>query len=511
MPKALTRHGNLCMANVALRVSHVRTHSDKLALGKACFWGDHMKHLLIGICAFFTLFYLGCEPVDEYSGTLAKNDSVAGQCPEVEAMLVKKNSDLFTQKLYETLDAVSMNEDVLPVGSYSYVSHPYPGDIDVHESVIVNKSKEEAKHYFSQRLTNIAQRIASDPEIFFSDAKAGEDKSVVLDIGKSDAPGSFSGYNYASLTEHVKRFFDNGLITAEERDELLALIKPDLTYLDWTKLKEAAHNLATLRWSLQELLAQKKLLRDKNEISLANAIEGAMVKIDVLSPVTKHGYYTELSNFIELFYIDEGKQKYVSVKSADYIESISKDVLEFYNPAKKKALKASKRLWILAVAKKDYQLIAKLMPLLQSDAAGLNQIIAESEVIRSILKPERKIVCSPVGLKLIQQIASFEKRTLNHTNAISTNDFSNPQDGLTRTSFDALTTNCPEDAPGLDNIVISDRVKEIATNNLLKLEEKLKPIIEKMTLEYLQKVNINPMDPFASLSGTVAICPVVND
>jgi hypothetical protein len=470
-----------------------------------------MKNLSFGLCAVFTLFYLGCGPSHENRGTAAKNGSVEGSCPEIDAMLTKKSSDLFPQKLLETLDAVSMNEDTLPVGSYSYSSQSYPGDIDVHENVIVNKSKSEAKQYFSQRLTNVAARIASDPEVFLSDAKAGEDKNVSLDIGTSKAPGTFSGYNCDLVTDQVESMFNKNLITAKEYEELIELIKPNLTYLEWSKLKEAAHQLVTLRWSLDELLAQKKVLRDKTEISLADAVEGSMIKIDVLAPVTKYGYYTELSNFYELFYVDEGQKKYVSVESANYVDAVTKDVLEFYNPAKKKSLKASKRLWILSVAKKDYQLIAKLMPLLQSDAAGLNQIIAESEVVRSILSPDRRILCSPTGMKLMQQIASFEKRTLNHTNEIATSDFSNPQNGLTRTTFDALSANCPEDAEGLDDIYVSDETKELAVKNLLELEEKLKPIIEAATLDYLKSVNINPADPLASLSGDVAICPVIDN
>lgn len=459
--------------------------------------------LLIGLS-----WTIGCDTPFAAQFAIDSAPNTDSRCPFIDKLLAVRDPLTFSSELNEVLSAITMGTNTTPVGSFKYQQQKYPGDIDIFETIEVSLPRDQAKEYFAQRISNVAMRVSGDPDLIFSDFKAGFDERLKIDIGKLEKD-TIVGYEHRAVHEAIDRLKNEALISDTEHTDLVALIKENPSTDEWEELKEAVRQLFTLRWTLSELMAQEKILRGNKIISLADAIDNSLVKIDLLAPVTKIGGYTEVTTIFNLIYIENGVSKNFTEKMADYRDSVTKDVLAFFDKKHRKHLKGAKRLWLLSTILKDNEVTAKLMPLLaDSNAAALNQVISESEVVRRILSPEHKIFCSPVGHRLLRQIGSFEKRILENTTDIPVDLLSNPDDGLLRSIFESLQKDCPRDAANADAIVVSEETKDLANKNLERLEEMVFGIVDNLAKDFLLKAGVNPDNPMGALTGRENVCPI---
>jgi hypothetical protein len=476
-----------------------------------------MKFATLSLLLLIFLTSIGCgnpraEGLNNPSEGSASSDNVSAAkevgCSIMDKILESRDPITYTKELTEALEAITLKTDTLPVGSFKFKAQKYPGDIDIFEAVAVTMPKEKAKAYYAARLASVAERVAADPDIFLGDFKAGIDTKVKLDVGKATEHREFAGYDQAKVQQSLQNMKEQNLITQEEFDNLTGLAKKDLSFDDWANLKESARQISTLRWNLEELMKQEKVLRDGSILKLGDALEGTVVKIDVHAPVTRTSGYTEVTNFYNLQYKDQGETHSLTEEMPNYAKSIEKDVITFFDKNTRKLLKGAKRLWVLSTILDDNELTAKLIPITRSPAAGLNQIIAESEVVRAISQPEKKIECVPVGARLMKQMESFEKRIAHHGSEIPVTLLSNKDNGLIRQIFDSYQQDCPLDAPYLGQNVVSDKTKTLINENLNKLEELIKPVVEKHAEEFLTNIGINLDDPLSALTGNKDVCPL---
>src|SRR5579872_3314698 len=54
-------------------------------------------------------------------------------------------------KLKRILDLITFNETPKVVGSYAYLNHRYPSDVDVFDKVVLNLNKNDAANFYAQR------------------------------------------------------------------------------------------------------------------------------------------------------------------------------------------------------------------------------------------------------------------------------------------------------------------------------------------------------------------------
>lgn len=88
-------------------------------------------------------------------------------------IIAVKDKTSFTKDEKKIINVLSTNKDVLPVGSFMYKDFKFPGDIDLRETVIGCCTDDEAIQQLVDKIQLIAKKIDSDPDIYFSDFKAG--------------------------------------------------------------------------------------------------------------------------------------------------------------------------------------------------------------------------------------------------------------------------------------------------------------------------------------------------
>jgi len=428
--------------------------------------------------------------------------NVQDSCPYISKILSLKAPWQYHEKLKQSLEAITLSSGVLPVGSFRFKEFQFPGDIDIFQNFKMALNKEDAKKYYAQRISNMALRIAANTDLIFSDFKAGKDERLNIDVGYLDEQQRLKGYNYCSIIKDINNLRDSGLIDANEAFNLISLSKEQPTIAEWEDLKENIRLLSTIRWNLGELFAQKKVLRANKIIYLKDALENSLVKIDVFAPVATYGGYTEESTFFNLKYMEGSKENYLTKPMPDYEQSITEEVLFYFEQSHRKSLKAAKRLWILSTIVKDNELTAKLMPLINGPAAALNQIVAESEAIRGILAKDMNLYCSNIGQKLNSQIQTFEKRIYENTNDIPLDLISSKDNGLLRTIFYIFEKDCS------DQQKLTTKSKATIQELLISLEKALNPVIESLAADFLRSAKIDPDNPLKTIIRDNNVCPI---
>jgi len=275
------------------------------------------------------------------------------------------------------------------VGSFKYVVHEYPADIDMFESYQSCCGFKEAIKDISQKFKDIAQRIKNENDVYLGDFKAGHDIRYKANIGYIRNL-KLAGYNPPYIRGSILRMHEEGLYTADEASELLSKVIEHPTLQEYSDLESAIRKKYIVRWTLDELLAGFKLLPLGLKLTLEEAIgHRSVIKIDVWLYLNQR--YIEMTNWYMLTYKDsQGVIKNLSVKPEKYESSLLKDLYHYNDPAINKYMKLAKRLWLYAVLKKNRQLMISLYPLFGSGASKMYQIVGEIETIKSILEKVKK-------------------------------------------------------------------------------------------------------------------------
>lgn len=461
-----------------------------------------MKNLCVFACFFLGL--IGC-------GSFSSQEA---DCAPVQEILSKRDASMFSSKLKDIISVITLEENVEPVGSFSYLVHQYPSDIDLREVIVFNGSRSEAQVYFTNQISDMARRLKTRiRNVFFIDFKAGFDPELQINIGSLTKPGVYEGYNLNAIRSRIKDLYNRKIISAPTRDRLNLLAKENPSYLEWVDFDEAIRQLYTLRWTLDEVIAQRKMLSRGRTIYLKDALSGTLVKLDVAAPVRGAGDYVEVSNFMHLKYMDNGQEVFLTQDEGDFITSIFQQI-EFFSAVGSKSLKIAKRMWILAREKQDYELLYKLTPLMSSNPAALNQVAAEAEVLGAIAHSEQVVTCD-VFSTMIKQMCGFSKRVTDHS-PVSEDTLkqmmlqSSEAYGNTCFSRGKLGT---DPCVGLEelgtlrvNTVVNKYALDTFSTTMKDLQKALKPVIEGQATTYLNSAGFKVDKPESNLSGR-SVCP----
>jgi hypothetical protein len=375
-----------------------------------------------------------------------------------------RTSDSYTRGNKEIIKLVTIQENIMPVGSYKFNVHKYASDIDIMERINVCCSVEQAKEKVAKGIQRIARLIRSAPNVYLGDFKAGKDDRFSIDLGSwipvgdlktvtaalvkesetQESSGVLSkigsflglttaeettenpvntssrpnvenglvlvGYNPTEIENRINRLVEGRLISFAEFRRLQGLIKKagnSPTMEQWEELQALIRDHQVLRWSLQEISQGYKMLQGFRKLTLEDALaEKTLVKLDAWAKV--NGRWIEVTNFFLINAVDSSGRviEQLTQEMPDYIKSMSKDVKHYSSAEHRKTLKALKRLWALSIFKKDYALAKQMTQIFSSKGAALNQIVGESEVLRSMLT---KLDDPPVE-DIMEQIDSFKSR-----------------------------------------------------------------------------------------------------
>lgn len=291
------------------------------------------------------------------------------------------------------------------VGSFKYVVHEYPADIDMFETYESCCSFNEAVKDIASKFQDIALRLKDAKDVYLGDFKAGYDIRYKINIGYIRG---FKLVNYVpfNIRSAIVKLNDEKLYTDEEASNLLSKVIEQPTLQEYSDLESAIKKKYIVRWTLEELVKGGKILPLGKKLGLDEAIgHKSIIKIDVWLCLNQR--YVEMTNWYMLTFKDkQGIIKHLSVKPEKYESSLMKDLYHYNNPAVNRYMKLAKRLWLYAVLKKNKELMVSLYPLFGSGASKMYQIVGEIETIQKILEK----VKSPSLDSIITNIEDWKTR-----------------------------------------------------------------------------------------------------
>jgi len=291
------------------------------------------------------------------------------------------------------------------VGSYKYIIHENPVDIDLFE----NCSYEAASlvpilKHIVELFKDMASRLMVAKDTYLADFKAGEDSRFFCPyMGTYEILKGYKDYD----PERVREWIDalGSLLSVEEKKEMLEAVEDHPTYFQYIRLEDLIRSKRVVRWTLRELFKGQKKLAGNLIYTLEEAIQShTVMKIDIWTWI-KNGY-VEVTNWFRLRFRQKGTKKWDDLTQPLplYEESIRKGVRDYFDPRLEKNMKMAKRIWLYAVYKNDYQLMKLLYPLFRSDASRLGQLRGEIEVLHSMLESIEK---NPPIRFMIEQMIHF--------------------------------------------------------------------------------------------------------
>ncbi len=309
----------------------------------------------------------------------------------------------------EAIKLITLDQRYPPniVGSYKYIVHEYPADIDMFESYESCCKKDEAALDVENKFKQMAKNIKETDNVYLGDFKAGYDNRYKINIGYVTTSGELSHYEPLYIRKSIINLFNKGLLTKEEKDEWLFSVIDHPTLQEYMDLEDKLRSKLVVRWSLDEMIKGVKILPLGVELLLKDAVtQKSIVKIDIW--IYLNNRYIEMTNWYLLLYKDNQSKKVLnlSIKPERYQTSLIKDLYYYNNPSINKYMKLAKRLWLYAVMKKDKSLMYNLYPLFSSGAAKMYQIIGEIDTIKMILKR----VDNPNLLTIIRNIEDWKTR-----------------------------------------------------------------------------------------------------
>lgn len=288
-----------------------------------------------------------------------------------------------TTDIQKVVELVTYQMGILPVGTFKYQIFKYPSDIDIFEEIETCCDFVNAKITAANNIQQIIQKIVNNKDAIFIDFKAGYDLRFKIQTGIIN--DEIIGYYPEIIKRDINNLFEAGLLSRNEKDKLIYLVKEEPNVFDVITLNEALRSYWVIRWTIEEILLGYKFLPGNLRIYLDDAVsQGSIVKLDIINYL--EGRYTEISNFFLIAMKDKfGKRIILSEEFGEYGQSLLMDVYKYWvnNP-----LKSVKRLWMWLAFKQQFCQLTQFRELFESDIALYSQISGDLEVAIELLKPE---------------------------------------------------------------------------------------------------------------------------
>lgn len=324
-------------------------------------------------------------------------------------LLEKRAKESMPPSVIAAMEMITLDPSHPPavVGSYKYIIHEYPVDIDLFENCeYVGASPVPIINRLVASFGDMARKISKARLTYLSDFKAGEDLRFVCPfLGSYDILGKMAlGYDAKGIRAWIHDI--SGLMTAQEKQEMLEAVHEHPTYFQHSRLAELIKQKRTIRWTLAEMKKGWKKLVGGLRYTLAQGIsDQSVVKIDIILPIDQR--FLEMTNWFRIRYRATNRKRWVDWTQPlpIYEESIRQGVRDFFDPSLEKNIKMAKRIWLYAVYTNDIKMMKALYPLFHSQASKLGQLRGEIEVLLHILAMQKK----PPLKHILNQMVQFNE------------------------------------------------------------------------------------------------------
>lgn len=407
---------------------------------------------------------------------------------------------VFDWDIKQYIKLVSLKNTIQLFGSSNIENIQYYKDYDAFERIVyTDLNKRSAIKTFKFALYGVISRIILKKDVIFSELKCGYDKtfdSLLNNAKKKDK---------SSCIELIKKHITNKHFGIKFGLKLKII----LNRKNWNEIliKLVTKYFYTLRWSTKDILNLKKELADGTYLKLVDAIaQKTLIKMDIIIPV-RH-IYRELSVIYDVSYYTKKKRKIQLTASMDnnyYVDGISNDIMYYYD---NNIGKSCKRMYFLCkhlIEKNPKNMeVCKMIKILDlvlnEDCGKLDKILDEVEVLLNCIQliqylDKKKAIHIQ---KIIMQIYAFHPRiidTFEITDKQSyklKNKLSNAIMKIVKALF---KENLKINTDG--EIIYHDDEQsfiKLLMENLQKLIDLLKPIIDGLYVTHLRKHRLNKID-----------------
>ena len=263
------------------------------------------------------------------------------------------------------------------------------------------------------------------------------------------------------------------LITIDEYAELVYLVNKPMTISAFEQLRDFFREKQVVRWTAREVMDGTKELPLGKKLKLEEALtHESLVKLDVWAKI-QGNRFTEITNFFLFIYVDEnGDEHIMNLELGDLIDSFMGDIILYSTTEHKKSMKVAKRMWQLATYIDYDELLNKLYPLFESDVGVLNQIAADIDVIKLMVKNINR----PPLAQMIEEIDEFKNR-------MSTLEEVHLDEKMIYLLIDNIVEHYDR--------YLNNSDLELIYNNLTHLEGYLLTVVEQYAAQYLDDNSIN--------------------
>jgi len=345
-------------------------------------------------------------------------------------MFEKVQNDGYPKEVTQSIDILRLDEKkdiVRLIGSYSYRSMLYSGDIDLFE--YIEKDKRNVFSFFEKNIKRICHNLAKKKGFLFGEVKMGLDMRYEVNIGTcSDDVWTVD----PELPTIIQTYYTQKLLTKNEVDKIIECIsKEPPQQSDYEEVHDIFRAHRVIRWSIDDVLRGFVILPLKQKMTINEAIQyQSNINIEIIAQIGNK--YVDMSNFFYIAYYDENKKLHAVNMSQRAIDDMANFINEglkvaiytsLYSKKLYSPLKALKRYFSYARINKDDILIKKVIPVLNSMNGFYGSILSELKVLYKIIDnygnpPSIDIFHNQLQkVKYgIQKIKFFTKEDLTHIN-----------------------------------------------------------------------------------------------
>lgn len=299
----------------------------------------------------------------------------------------------------KVLEAMSIDDGLILVGSMSLRSQQYAGDYDGYE-VVEKKGKvatvlSELRRKFQANL----KTLRAMPNVFIGDIKAGvvEEWRVIPQTARIHKE-KVEGYNSTAFRKKVDSLLSAGVITEQEAKEAHGLLKDRPTQCEFLLAKQSL-KFHVLRWTVSEVLENKKRLRDGRMMTLEEAFHtNGITKLDVMALVQQNRF-TDFSVIYEF----RCNGKVLNPEPIQIKSSLEESLIAYL--CEGNYFKALKRLFALAKYHNHLPMVKHLTTILNTDLGRLYLIVGDIDTLLQMMETHKKVPYSVIRYEIDQFIA----------------------------------------------------------------------------------------------------------
>jgi len=296
------------------------------------------------------------------------------------------------------LHTMSMGGDFRLLGSMSIRSQLYAGDYDGYEVVSKKGSLSKVLTELRKKFQDNVKKLRSYPNTFIGDIKCGVVSAwKIIPSSAMVKDKKLIGYNATACRATVDKLLKGGIITESESNSALSLLKDSPTVPEFLLAKQKL-KYHVLRWTVGEVLANKKVLRDGSKATLEDGFDSpGITKLDCISLVANNRF-TDFSVIYEF----KCNGKVLNPEIINPIVSLEENVIAYMSEGN--YFKVLKRLFAVAKIKGDTKAINELIPILNSDLGILNLIVNDIDTLILLLDDYKALPMKLIRFEIDQFI-----------------------------------------------------------------------------------------------------------